>query len=48
MKEFVEDAYERTHSGTVLVFSHGLAIRSLVGFIRGDTKAAIIAGTTNM
>lgn len=47
MWRFMQHTYEKYPGGEVLVFGHGLAIRSLAGFIRGQTKRDILATTTD-
>lgn len=44
MHEFVADIHERTPGARLLVVSHGLAIRSLIGTLEGMTAWEIIRG----
>ncbi len=46
MYEFLMEKHRAYPEGTLLVFSHGLAIRALVGKIRGYTKPEILALST--
>lgn len=46
MLDFIEEQTHTHPSGTILVFSHGLAIRSLAGKIRSFSKQAILDEVT--
>lgn len=46
MHAFISEKTEQYPNGTILAFSHGLAIRALAGSIRGFTKAQILAEET--
>lgn len=46
MCDFLSDAHRQSPDGTILVVSHGLAIRSLVGKILGQSKQEILATET--
>ena len=46
MLDFASEAYQQYPDGRLLIFSHGLAIRSLAGIIRGHTKRQIFDTAT--
>ena len=46
MLDFTSDAYRRYPDGRLLVFSHGLAIRSLAGIARNHTRPQILTAST--
>ena len=46
MLDFTSDAYRRYPDGRFLVFSHGLAIRSLAGIARNHTRPQILTAST--
>lgn len=46
MLDFLDDAYRAHPEGSVLVFSHALAIRALVGALRGYSKSEILELST--
>jgi broad specificity phosphatase PhoE len=46
MSDVVGDAYHHYPDGRLLIFSHGLAIRSLTGIARGHTKRQIFDTVT--
>lgn len=46
MMEFIANMHHEHPSGKLLVFSHGIAIRSAVGVVERHTKQQIVAGTT--
>lgn len=47
MMDFVDEIHQLYPDGTLLVFSHGLAIRTLVGTILGYTKQQILEMKTS-
>lgn len=47
MHGFVRDIHDKHPDGNILVFSHGLAIRSLAGYILNQSKQAIMATSTD-
>lgn len=47
MWHYLERAHDKHPDGELLVFSHGLAIRALAGFIQGQSKSEILAATTD-
>lgn len=46
MLDFVDETYRAHPEGSVLVFGHGLAIRALVGALRGYNKSEILKLST--
>ncbi len=46
-RAFLDEAHGEFPAGIVFVFGHGLAIRSLAGHIKNQTKAEILAETTD-
>lgn len=47
MVSFVHDVSREFPDGRILVFGHGLAIRSLAGYIEGLSKMPIVRGVTD-
>ncbi len=46
MLDFANETYQQYPDGRLLIFSHGLAIRSLAGIVRGHTKSQILTTAT--
>lgn len=46
MLDFAHEAYQQYPDGRLLIFGHGLAIRSLTGIARGHTKRQILDTVT--